>query len=384
MHRQIDRLFSRFPAASVTRNSFTNALKGVRCVPGDRSPNCGGSCQLIQIIDGRVLVAIDRKTGSQQRLGKLHHEGRMKDVVCMLRMATAREHIDDVELLVCVSDYGELALKHELGSTLPVLTANFDGSQGSGIPIPMPSRGPLSTICPETNRTAPVSRSLSPPPWEQKRPIAFFRGNWDASRPGSGRDCRNLQHGWEQTPCVRSRLTAELRGVRGFDVRLNQYTPEAEWEDNKYLLIIGNSRGWADRLGASLLKSSASILVDGGRGEWFYPLLDEGTHYLRANASASSVMRVVQWAEAHDETVRAIPQAAARLAHELFATDSLVHWVVLVATAVRRTLSFAPQRREGWGEPRPGPAAAGVNCSKIRDYHSRKWCLANGGIPLAG
>ena len=367
MQQQVTQLFSRFPTASVTKAAINRALT-----------QHDGSCQLIQVLNGEVLVQLDRD-GFQERLSQNHFNGRIKDLVCLLRMAAQRRLLtENVELFACASDHAELVMGDRAGSRLPVLTANFDGAEESGIPVPMPSRGASAVLCPRvapvghSGRSSDPSSSVSPPSWGQKRSVAFFRGSAHPLLRHDPRYCRDAKRGWERTPCVRKKLVSELRTFRGFDVSVGSYVPEVEWERNKYLLVIGNARGWADRLGASLRKSSVSILVDGGVGEWFYPLLEEGTHYLRANASVASVVEVVRWAQAHDTAVRRLPQASSRLMNEIFTTDTLVRYVALVATAYHRTLSYSPQRRVGWGIPSENPS--GLNCSKMRVVNRRRWC----------
>ena len=115
------------------------------------------------------------------------------------------------------------------------------------------------------------------------------------------------------------------------DVSLHDEVPEVTFENHKLLLIIGKTLGWADRFMASLQKTSASVLVDAGTYEWFYPLLHEGVHYVRADANVASVVRSVEWGLANDEKLHKIAQAGRAYAEKLYTLEHMAMYVAAVA-----------------------------------------------------
>ena len=82
---------------------------------------------------------------------------------------------------------------------------------------------------------------------------------------------------------------------------------------------------------ASLLKTPATVLVDAGTFEWFYPLLAEGVHYLRAHPSEESVRKMVWWGLTHDLELEKIAHAGRTYAHALL---TLNHFATYMAAVV--------------------------------------------------
>ena len=161
--------------------------------------------------------------------------------------------------------------------------------------------------------------------------------------------------GWERSPCLRNTLVERLRGTAHMDVGTPPPdVPEGEWERRKFLLVIGNSMGWADRLYASLLKTPLSILIDGGTFEWFYPLLIHACHYSRVSIDADAatavalVRNAVEWARAHDAEAERIAGRANAFARTVLDPAIAAHYTGLIAKGYAASLGYRPTLRPGY------------------------------------
>jgi len=316
------------------------------------------SCCIVQVLNNLVL-APKRLTFS-----KSFHLGRLADLLCLLHYETRRGayRLPDVEMLVCV---GDSLPSHSKGlhSLVPALTITSGPAENCSIPVPIHSsnrhsvfRGLLKADWPSSNGSsfaqlfhAAGSRTIK---WEKKLPVAFFRGQ---VRADSKYPACVSRPSWQQSGCVRSAVLAWLWNRTGFDVanaaEPNNYVPEIWWERYRYLLIVGNNKGWADRVMASLFKSSLSVLVDCGTIEWFYPMLQDRMHYLRATPDVGSIERAISWARAHDTEAQNIVEHANIFARTIFQPASLAAYVGHVSRTYKTGLAFEPQRRHGYGEP---------------------------------
>lgn len=348
-----------------------------------------------------MLLRLDRKrvyiNGTwRPQPGALWTMGRFKDVACLLRYAAVRHFPLPLvaDLLVCGSD--GLSSSDVLGGA-PALTYTHHPRCPSCVPVPMFSRSALSDFSTVLdpgrffNGSSRIGRLLagSPDstdetPWQAKRSRAFFRGtDWTCSPRQSttrtavacvGGRCKqfydsNSTYGVNGTDsvhwhgsasltradsCFRARLVNGLQRVEGaarlFDVASggpghSRVVPERRWERNKMLLVIGSTLGWADRLMASMFKTSTTVLVDAGTSEWYYPLLHEGVHYLRTNSSVAAVREAVRWGLNHDDELRQIAAAGHAYARRLFTLDHLALYMAAVVRAwaqrVNGTLDYS-------------------------------------------
>jgi hypothetical protein len=146
-------------------------------------------------------------------------------------------------------------------------------------------------------------------------------------------------------------MIAALQGREGFDVAdKGEFVDECLWELNQFLLVIGNCLGWADRMQESLFKTSATILVDSGAYEWFYPLMIENVHYIRADPTVSSVLHTVEAAIKRGEVdVTRLTQQANAFAQLVFGLDNAARYAALVAQAYSRVQAYKPQKRSAEG-----------------------------------
>lgn len=342
-------------------------------------------CMLIRLNGAHVLVDGSWKPPR----ASLWYHGRFTDVACLLEYAASRNMPlpKQTDLLVCGSD-GLRGSDSDALHGVPALTLTHHPRCPSCIPVPMASRGFVSDFAsvhhPAKFFATEAGKRLrggslmevGTRPWDFKEGRAFFRGRdftcMPDARSKGGHGCEQgkcaafYQAEYEGGPpqtwaeltatnaCYRARLVNGLKrhphAKYLFDVASGrppnfQTVPESEWEKYKLLLVIGNAHGWADRLMASLLKTPATVLVDAGTAEWYYPLLREGVHYLRANSSLASVQQAVRWGIEHDEQLRTIAATGQSYAQSLFTLDHLAMYMAAVARHWARVVSGSTGRR---------------------------------------
>merc|ERR1719221_800400 len=115
-------------------------------------------------------------------------------------------------------------------------------------------------------------------PWEKKKPQAYFRGIIGKKK------CTYKIEPSPRSHCFRKFILEKLANNSNFDAaRLPDDTVanETEIENYQFVLILGNTGGWAERTMHTLFKSCLMIYVDQKAYEWYMPLLIEGKHYLK-------------------------------------------------------------------------------------------------------
>jgi len=380
--------FSAFSPASVTRDDFEDASKIIELAglaEGDKS------CCIMQVINNSVWVVGGCGDGMKHRVfgALLEHAVSLPDIGL----------IPDVEMHICEHDFAPLILPSN-GVRAPILASvSLPEARGQVIPVPMLHRRSDSLsegyadICfgQEVFESTNYSRTLagerqclpySATSWANKTPAAFFRGGiyedsekdcichtednqfFDCAqvctRDHLGLPCARPR---ARTQCSRIDLLAALQGREGFDVTsTDYYVDECLWELNQFLLVMGNSLGWADRVQESLFKTSPTILVDSGAYEWFYPLMIENVHYIRADTTVSSVLHTVEAALKRGEVdATRLTQQANAFAQLVFGLDNAARYAALVAKAYSRVQAYKPQKRS---------AADGVSVRRPCDGYS--------------
>ena len=350
-----------FRRASIDEDTITNFSRGMQ--------HAG---TIIQVVNGTVYM--DPKWHVHR--AKNSYYARVLGVAELLKRALAKARRDraftipDTEMLVWGTDgpYSQL----RCNGTVPIVTITGLATRPCGIPVPMPARDwsgdgfhKLGTaawnksslarmVRGPTHNVAVAGASWK---WEQKRDAALFRGNFGpGSLHGSEHRCESeflsakltLDGQMEPGPCFRLALVRRLQRLKHFDVAIS-HMPEDEWPRYKLLLIIGNVLGWADRFMASLFKDSVSVLVDAGTYEWYYPLLVEGVHYLRANTTVASLQGKVEWAlQQGPVRLSTIAQAGGRYALELLEFEQVLAYTTFIARAYSEKLSYTPHLRAGF------------------------------------
>ena len=326
-------------------------------------------CTIVQVLGGRVYVP---KEGV---LAKPFYAARLEGLQCLLTVAAQQSTLPDVELFACFSDMSPPAsdpiLRHLHGRRMPMLAPHSGPGREAYLPMPMHERvgrgsgGKYGEILKPKWKQTRFAKEIAgervfgePPPWSAKEPKAFFRGRLKEeflAQCKQQAEAKVQPPGWERSPCLRNTLVERLRGTAHMDVGTPPPdVPEGEWERRKFLLVIGNSMGWADRLYASLLKTPLSILIDGGTFEWFYPLLIHACHYSRVSIDADAatavalVRNAVEWARAHDAEAERIAGRANAFARTVLDPAIAAHYTGLIAKGYAASLGYRPTLRPGY------------------------------------
>lgn len=160
-------------------------------------------------------------------------------------------------------------------------------------------------------------RGIPSIPWEQKRPIAFWRG------------------GVSGYPFVRKELVERTFSNRNFDVRFvghygnrglesHFFAPNVDVDTfirHKYIIIvdgavISSSHQWVFGSG------SVPILVTHPANKfWFHSHLKPWHNYVPVSYSLAELEPTIQWLQDHDEEARRIAENAMKLAQTVFTPE---------------------------------------------------------------
>lgn len=318
--------FRGLPQKSITRNMVEDM--------GTYHRGEASHCSIIQVINNSVYVE------QHPHLRNAHHRGRLYDVAFLLRLAALSSPLPNVELVICTSDAAsQTLLGRNNFNKVPVLTAYADVMNPGSIPVPMLGRSG-GTFWASLGAVELLNRrsAFKSVPWAQKEPKAFFRGTMRRDRCSSECKWKAPVH---RSHCLRLRLRSALKQHPSFNISTS-WTNESEFENYKYLLVVGNAFGWADRTMPTLFKSSAMIYVDTGAYEWYMPLLVDKVHYLRAPPNPKGLRRAVAFAQTHDKEMEQMSQEANRFARSVFTYESLSEYVKLVAQACADRSVYEP------------------------------------------
>lgn len=165
-------------------------------------------------------------------------------------------------------------------------------------------------------------------PWEDRAPVAFWRGGTTGIHRGDWRTLERAQL------CELARRHEALGVFNvGFSSILQMPDPQTvdeikasglmrgfvSWEDwgrFKYLIDIdGNSSPWSN-LFQRLLTGSTVLKVESSRGlqQWFYDRLRPWENYVPIAPDVSDLLDKIMWLQRNDRLAQAIGQAGRRLA----------------------------------------------------------------------
>lgn len=212
------------------------------------------------------------------------------------------------------------------------------GNNGS-IPFPMLARNSKSFWRSKIFHS--MFNQVAEVDWKDKKSVAFFRGHIHGLDP----TCFAKPYP-TRSFCVRTQMISRLRSDPNFDVGVD-FVQEKRWEDNKYILIMGNSFGWADRTMSALFKSSLPIFVDQSSFDWFIPMMKHKKHFLFAKPTKESIIEHVNWAREHDKEAEEMVKNVNEFAKDTFRIENLARYAGLVAKAYSKTLAYKPKMREG-------------------------------------
>jgi hypothetical protein len=168
-------------------------------------------------------------------------------------------------------------------------------------------------------------------PWEDRRAIAFWRGNTTGIRTGES---------WNSIPRIQLCEICNKEDVRSFfDVGLSglaqipkyeinevtnsglmqDYFPMLSSDQYKYQIDIdGNSNAWSG-LFQKLLSGSAILKVASPYGfrQWYYDRLIPWEHFVPVESNMTDMVQKTQWLIANDDKAMLIGQKGAELASKL-------------------------------------------------------------------
>lgn len=164
-----------------------------------------------------------------------------------------------------------------------------------------------------------VLSSVPRPAWEDRKPVAFWRGGV------SGHD----------RPTLREKVVRQLYDVAGTDARVTRWgnwekghdIPDhlfgarcglAEHLENKYLLIvdgncIASNHQWVFGSG------SVPIMITHPENKyWFQPFLKPMVNYVPVHYELSDLKEKIEWLQQHDAEAKQIAENAVALSKEIF------------------------------------------------------------------
>lgn len=254
------------------------------------------------------------------------------------------------------------------GETGTTLFSNWDDAIGPG--VAMCSNRPDCFLVPD-NVFVPTrghqhlrqEYAAAAVPWDQRQPVAFFRG----STTGHATD---RSSGWRSLPRVRLCEIARDSGglidagiVRV--VQLNDANAEAElqaaglmrsavhrteFQRYKYQIDIdGNTNAWPG-LYEKLLSGSPVLKVASRYGfrQWYYDRLKPWINYVPVASDMSDLIDKVRWLQQHDDAARAIGAQGQALAMSLD-YDAEINGAIRTLSAALRYSSRRPETEMHFG-----------------------------------
>lgn len=183
-------------------------------------------------------------------------------------------------------------------------------------------------------------------PWNEREPIAFWRGSSTGRR----------QDDWRQLP--RMQLCMKTSRSELFDVGISNVVQQGgdsaisaeieaagivkgrvPWRNfirYKYQIDIdGNSNSWPG-LFMKLLTGSPVIKVESASGfrQWYYNKLDPWKNYVPVRSDMTDLIEKVEWLVAHDQEAEAIGRAGRELADSLDCSGELSRAAPVIAALV--------------------------------------------------
>jgi hypothetical protein len=173
--------------------------------------------------------------------------------------------------------------------------------------------------------------------WNQRKPIAFWRGNTTGIRS---------EHSWKTIPRIQLCELCSGSQVRDlFDVGISglaqipkaekkalidsglmrDYVPILSSSQYKFQIDIdGNSNAWAG-LFQKLLSKSAVLKIASPHGfkQWYYDRLIPWEHFVPVESSMGDLIEKTQWLMANDEKAMKIGQHGAEFASSLSYDDAI-------------------------------------------------------------
>jgi hypothetical protein len=204
-------------------------------------------------------------------------------------------------------------------------------------------------------------------PWEQRAPVAFWRG-------GTSGSVENRELGWKSLPRIRlceismqhpkivdAGISAvaqipDIANVREIHASglMRAYVPPTEIIRFRYQIDIdGNTNAWAG-LFQKLLSGSAVLKVasPGNYRQWYYDELRPWRNFVPVESDLSDLVEKVLWLRTHDAHAREIGRRGKELAQSLSFDSELQRSETTITGAIREIAGHATHKfMFGTGEP---------------------------------
>mmetsp|Transcript_78941 Transcript_78941/g.223398 ORF Transcript_78941/g.223398 Transcript_78941/m.223398 type:complete len:425 (-) Transcript_78941:49-1323(-) len=300
-----------------------------------------GECSILQVIGNEVYYPEEENEHP-------FLQTRIMDTARIMKRATQIDRVPDVEVLLCMADSGDDPLQKAPHFTkVPVLAAVNRLANVATVPVPIQSQNESSFWADPVNRAMIDGEEIwKRVPWEEKIPQAYFRG------VRMKKKCTYKIEPSPRSHCFRVFVLEKLEDDKNFNCSLvpsmeNITEAEAEMEKYMFVLMLGNTGGWAERTMHALFKGVVMIYADQKAYEWYMPLLIDGKHYLKVNPRVTAMKEKVQWAVAHSDEMEDIVVEANRMARKLFSRSTISKYMALVLRRYAATLDYTPKLRDG-------------------------------------
>ena len=264
------------------------------------------------------------------------------------------EHPENAHALNRLSDIVK-ALRKGLPVYAPSLQTDFildfgDGDDFlSGINVPIfrlsklkKDKGILIPDDPFSGNLTRLAFDVQEHPWEEKIPKAYFRG---ATTGGLYTAESYLEMPRAQLALLSQKhsdlldagfsLLAEPQFDESFiedfkkEFTLYPRDPESRILDYRYALDVdGNTNGWA-RPRYILSSNTLCIKHKSPFEQWFYPILESGTHFVEVERNFSDLIEKISWLESNPEKTKEIISQANIFSKEVFSEASQIRYLVL-------------------------------------------------------
>ncbi len=206
--------------------------------------------------------------------------------------------------------------------------------------------------------------STQPVAWDNRTPIAFWRGQTTGWANAKGDPVRS----WEELPRVRLCRIARSEAAGGLvdagltglaqivndsereairrEGLLDEHVPWREFQKYRYQIDIdGNSNSWPG-LFIKLCSGCPVLKIKSSRGfrQWYYDRLNPWQHFVPVEADMSDLLDKVSWLKQHDDFAREIGRRAKQL--------------VLSMTEDAEILSTAPTIKKAFRHELDAPSCA--------------------------
>jgi hypothetical protein len=200
--------------------------------------------------------------------------------------------------------------------------------------------------------------------WEDKKPIAFFRG----TSTGCGNDIYTNQRiklayldtKWNEDTNNDIILDAKIvrwafrlkktqkdkmfdrindKKLNEMGIKLGNKVPIDELFKYKYLINVdGNVAAY--RLGFLFSLNAVVFIVEGKYKLWFQDKLIENNHYIKIKSDLSDLKEKIYWCKRHDAECKKIAENAVKFYKETFTNDNMYNYMIEMMNKMNSTVKY--------------------------------------------